>query len=528
MTENSPKQNAEEKVSDEKPVETLPDEADIAIQADAAGSDEAKTADLASVSNSKIKPDTESVDLTQSDENSADLPKGEVNANLDRSNLQADLAQHRGDSVDSTDSTDLSLVCGECAKSKVDQSSPSLFMKHGYQILLVLLLILAFLLSMVYQTLFGRLDQGEQRISVAQGETYYGLLPKFQGAVPLFSANVAKLYIRSRVRTPLQAGMYELPANPNLLEVIEVLQKGEQVALMKVQVIEGRRARDLYKTLREKSNLSLAVLGGNQDPKSNEEIAIALNLQDILPDSVKNSDDPIVRYNLEGWFAPDTYFYAETASDEQILRDLYQKQRANLEEAWQNRDADLPYKTPYEALIMASIIEKETGLPKERPLVAGVFVNRLKKGMRLQTDPTVIYGLGDRYDGDIKSADLKEKTVYNTYQIDGLPPTPIALPSKAAILAAVHPEKTEALYFVATGFGGHKFSKTLAEHNQAVKEYLAVMKARRANPEQNSAQTLDLVQNADQNLSQESQAKEGQAVAGEKTQVVQADQKEAQ
>ena len=200
----------------------------------------------------------------------------------------------------------------------------------------------------------------------------------------------------------------------------------------------------------------------------------------ILPDSVVNSNDPIVNHNLEGWFAPDTYYYGEGSTDKQVLTDLYKRQQQALTKAWENRDPDLPYNSPYEALVMASIIEKETSVAEERPLVSAVFSNRLNKNMRLQTDPTIIYGMGSRYEGNIRRQDIDEKTAYNTYQIDGLPPTPIALPSAASIEATLHPADSEALYFVATGNGGHKFTNSLNEHNQAVKEYLSVMRQKKA------------------------------------------------
>jgi len=180
----------------------------------------------------------------------------------------------------------------------------------------------------------------------------------------------------------------------------------------------------------------------------------------------------------EGLFAPDTYFFAKGESDKKILKDLYLRQMKALDQAWENRAPDLPYKDKYEALIMASIVEKETSLDSELEQVSGVFARRLKLGMRLQTDPTVIYGMGDKYAGNITRQDLRTPTPYNTYTISGLPPTPIALPSKKAIEAAMHPDQSSNIYFVATGNGGHKFTATLQDHNRAVQEYLAVMRSK--------------------------------------------------
>lgn len=176
--------------------------------------------------------------------------------------------------------------------------------------------------------------------------------------------------------------------------------------------------------------------------------------------------------NLEGLLLPETYYYQQGDSDRKILLRAFEAMQQTLDQAWENRAKDLPLKTPYEVLIMASIVEKETGYAPERGKIAGVFENRLKRKMRLQTDPTVIYGIGKAYDGNIRKKDLRTKTDYNTYQIDGLPPTPIALPSREAVEAVVRPEKTNALFFVAKGGGQHYFSKTLAEHNRAVHKYL--------------------------------------------------------
>ncbi|UYG08914.1 endolytic transglycosylase MltG [Halomonas sp. M4R1S46] len=174
----------------------------------------------------------------------------------------------------------------------------------------------------------------------------------------------------------------------------------------------------------------------------------------------------------EGRFFPDTYRYHKGVSDLEILRQAMTRMDAVLEEAWAGRDEGLPVETPYEALILASLVERETGVPEERRRIAGVFVRRLERGMRLQTDPTVIYGMGDDYDGNITRADLRAATPYNTYVIDGLPPTPIALPGRAALEAAVSPAEGEALYFVARGDGSHHFSRSLREHNNAVNRYI--------------------------------------------------------
>ena len=373
--------------------------------------------------------------------------------------------------------TDVSLISGENKPRHYKVDNPSFFMQRGYQVLLVLGLIAVFFLVMVYQTLFGRIEQPKQMVTIEQGQTYYGLLPQWQSQIPLFSASIAKLYIKSQVDAPLHAGIYQFPANPTIAEVLQVLEQGEKAAMVKVQIIEGKPSKDLYQALRDNKGIKKEVLTSDAD---NASIAQALDLVGILPDAVVNSNDPIVNHNLEGWFAPDTYYYGEGTSDKQVLTDLYKRQQQALTKAWENRAPNLPYKSPYEALVMASIIEKETSVAEERPLVSAVFNNRLNKGMRMQTDPTIIYGMGSRYEGNIRRKDIDEKTAYNTYQIDGLPPTPIALPSAASIEATLHPTDSDALYFVATGNGGHKFTNSLAEHNQAVKDYLSVMREKKA------------------------------------------------
>jgi UPF0755 protein len=173
----------------------------------------------------------------------------------------------------------------------------------------------------------------------------------------------------------------------------------------------------------------------------------------------------------EGLFFPDTYYFDRNTADTVILKRSYDAMQSKLKIAWEGREAGLPYKNSYQALIMASIIEKETGKASERPMIAGVFINRLRIGMRLQTDPTVIYGMGAQYNGNIRKKDLLTDTPYNTYTRNGLPPSPIAMPGMAAIEAALHPEKTKALYFVGKGDGSHVFSNNLEDHNRAVVKY---------------------------------------------------------
>ncbi len=175
---------------------------------------------------------------------------------------------------------------------------------------------------------------------------------------------------------------------------------------------------------------------------------------------------------LEGLLLPETYHYIAGDTDLSILKRANRQLEETLQDAWTKKDKSVPIDTPYELLTLASIIEKETAIDSEREQVASVFVNRLHKRMRLQTDPTVIYGMGDKYDGNIRKKDLRTPTPYNTYVIFGLPPTPIAMPGKASIEAAANPDKTPYYYFVANGDGGHKFSRTLAEHNRAVRAYL--------------------------------------------------------
>lgn len=208
------------------------------------------------------------------------------------------------------------------------------------------------------------------------------------------------------------------------------------------------------------------------------EIRAKLNAQTELVHTTRDMSEATIMARLgmsgqsaEGWFFPDTYRFDKRSEDLEVLQRALSAMQKQLNTVWQSRDANLPLKSPYELLILASIVEKETGTAADRTQIAGVFINRLRKGMRLQTDPTVIYGLGERFDGNLRKADLQRDTPHNTYTRAGLPPTPICMPGLAALQATAHPAKTDALYFVAKGDGSSQFSATLEAHNQAVNQY---------------------------------------------------------
>ena len=186
---------------------------------------------------------------------------------------------------------------------------------------------------------------------------------------------------------------------------------------------------------------------------------------------LKNTNAVSCNQAIEGLFSPDTYRFTPGTSDLDLYKQAYHAQKKRLHSAWLSRDNNLPYRNPYEALIMASIIEKETGFAPDRHLIAAVFINRLKKNMRLQTDPSVIYGLGEKFNGNLRKQDLLADTPYNTYTRTGLPPTPISLPSKTSIMAALHPAAVDLLYFVGRGDGSSVFSRDLLEHNRAVNQF---------------------------------------------------------
>jgi UPF0755 protein len=256
----------------------------------------------------------------------------------------------------------------------------------------------------------------------------------------------------------LQAGDYTLNKNVSPYQLILSLNHGKATQ-GSITFIEGKT----FKQMRAKLAKNSAVKTTIADLTDAEVMAVV----------GKGEKHP------EGLFFPDTFYFDRNTADTVILKRSYEGMQSKLAAAWTNRAPSLPYKNSYEVLIMASIIEKETGKGSERPMIAGVFLNRLRIGMRLQTDPTVIYGMGEKYDGNIRRKDLTTDTIYNTYTRDGLPPTPIAMPGLASIEAALNPEKTKALYFVGKGDGSHQFSNSLLEHNRAVAKYQLNRKAKK-------------------------------------------------
>jgi len=290
------------------------------------------------------------------------------------------------------------------------------------------------------------------RIQIDQGTSVRAVLNQLARQGALANDRATALYLRLRSHRPnVHFGTYEIPARASPAQIIEMFEQG-RVVLEQLTVVEGSTFADFRRELDQHPAVTHTLTG-----KSATEVMAALGHPGEFP---------------EGRFFPDTYRFAAQTTDRDILSLSYNAMQKLLDTAWPQHAPDLPFDTPYKALILASIVEKETGVPTERPRIAGVFVSRLRKGMRLQSDPTVIYGLGQNYDGDIHTRDLVTDTPYNSYTRAGLPPTPIALPGRESVLAALHPQDTGELYFVATGNGGHHFSKTLEEHNVAVKEYL--------------------------------------------------------
>ena len=258
-----------------------------------------------------------------------------------------------------------------------------------------------------------------------------------------------------QVETAIKAGSYEVARGITALDLLSKLTRGD-VTQTEVAFIEGWTFRQMRERLDAHPDLRHDSRG--------------------LPEREIMRLIGATQESAEGQFFPDTYLFAKQGSDLDVLRRAYRSMQRRLEREWAGRASGLPYADPYQALIMASIVEKETGRAADRPLVAAVFVNRLRQGMLLQTDPTVIYGLGEKFDGNLRKRDLLADTPYNTYTRGGLPPTPIAMPGLASLQSALHPAASSAIYFVARGDGSSQFSRTLEEHNQAVNRYQRIAK----------------------------------------------------
>jgi UPF0755 protein len=325
--------------------------------------------------------------------------------------------------------------------------------------LLAALVLLAAAAAGLWRGLDWELDQPAAaslpvRLQVAPGSSLRSTLLMLQQQGALRHARLVELYLRLHGPTPrLQSGNYEVAPHSSAREVLDQLISG-RVVLESLTVVEG---------------WSLAQMRSALDAHP----AVAHQWRELTePQLMQALGHP--GEAAEGRFFPDTYRFAAGTTDHRILERAYERMQFELDSAWRTRAPNLPLASPEEALILASIVEKETGREDERPKVAAVFVNRLRQGMRLQSDPTVIYGLGASYDGHIHTRDLETDTPYNTYTRSGLPPTPIALPGAAALQATLHPAAIDALYFVATGNGDgtHHFSATLAEHDVALRAYL--------------------------------------------------------
>ncbi|WP_426149364.1 endolytic transglycosylase MltG [Pseudomonas sp. DC3000-4b1] len=292
---------------------------------------------------------------------------------------------------------------------------------------------------------------GEQLIDVPQGASPGGMLNRLEEQGALSGAFWARLYWRFNLDgQPLHAGEYRVGPDTKVRELLGLWQRGE-VVQYSLTLVEGWTFHQARALLARQEKLKQTLTG-----LSDEQVMEKLGHPGVVP---------------EGRFFPDTYRYVKGMTDAQLLELAFTRLETVLAQEWQNRAQGLPYSDPYQALIMASLVEKETGVPQERGEIAGVFVRRLAAGMLLQTDPTVIYGMGERYTGRITRADLREPSPYNTYLNPGLPPTPIALAGREAIHAALNPTEGSSLYFVAKGDGSHVFSDDIEAHNQAVRQY---------------------------------------------------------
>lgn len=292
------------------------------------------------------------------------------------------------------------------------------------------------------ESIMYEIRPGQSLAGVVQDLTALGVLER-----PVFIIWHARL---NGTASMIKAGEYQLSPGLTATGLLDLFVSG-RVFQRALTIVEGWTFQELLDAVRNATNLKITL---NDVPT--DKVMETVGLPDVHP---------------EGRFLPDTYHFPKGTTDAEFLTRAYKAMEHYLDKAWRSRDAGLPFDTPYEALILASIVEKETAVPAERGLIAGVFVERLRRGMRLQTDPTVIYGLGAAFDGNLRRRDLERDTAYNTYTRKGLPPTPISNPGTASIDAVMHPNSDGSLYFVAKGDGSHHFSATYEEHAQAVRRY---------------------------------------------------------
>ena len=338
-------------------------------------------------------------------------------------------------------------------------------MKKIFVFLLILLLILGGVGFWGYQKLTEFVHTPvnvtqDQLLTIDRGTTGSKLAALLEQEKILEHADLLPWLLKLQPQlNKVKAGTYSLTDVKTLQDLLDMINSGKE-AQFSVKFIEGKTFKEWRKNLENAPHLKQTLQG-----KSDKEIMALLD----IPAATK----AVYEWNnIEGWLYPDTYNYTPNSTDLELLKRSTTRLQKALDKAWNERDENLPLADPYQMLILASIVEKETGIAAERPQVASVFINRLRANMKLQTDPTVIYGMGESYNGNIRKKDLETITPYNTYMIEGLPPTPIAMVSESALQAVAHPAKTDFYYFVADGSGGHKFTRNLNEHNKAVQEYL--------------------------------------------------------
>lgn len=338
-------------------------------------------------------------------------------------------------------------------------------MKKFFIFLLILLLILGGVGFWGYQKLTSFVHTPvnvtqDQLLTIERGTTGSKLVALLEQENILEHADLLPWLLKLQPQlNKVKAGTYSLTGVKTLQDLLDMINSGKE-AQFSVKFIEGKTFKEWRKNLENAPHLKQTLQG-----KSDKEIMALLDIPAVAKAVYEWN-------NMDGWLYPDTYNYTPNSTDLELLKRSTTRLQKALDKAWNERDENLPLADPYQMLILASIVEKETGVAAERPQVASVFINRLKANMKLQTDPTVIYGMGESYTGNIRKKDLETITPYNTYMIEGLPPTPIAMVSESALQAVAHPAKTDFYYFVADGSGGHKFTRNLNEHNKAVQEYL--------------------------------------------------------